>query len=969
MKKHLRSGNWGVLFLCVWVTAGLVAAARPGALEAEPEPVAATGRVTSIVPPPIEVAEWLRETRQPFPLSQQLKVSPSPVRPRQMQGSVNLLAILVDFSDKQATVTASLTAFDNLLFSPQVVGRGSVRDFFADVSYGHVDVVTVHLPSTTGWRRAPQTYAYYVAGNYGWGAYPNNAGRMVEDLLPLVDPLVDFSHYDNDSDGWVDTLLVIHAGTGAEFSLNANDLWSHASAISLMGGAAQLRDGVYLDSYVTAPEYWDPGVVSSTSTDLTIGVICHEVAHGLWGMPDLYDVDGSSYGIGQWGLMSYGDWNGPAKWDPYLGYSVTDGSSPAIPSAWSRIAMGFDTYYMVLNPLQTCLPAAEIAAGSIARLKSPTLRAQEYFLLENRQQFSGGYDQYLPGSGLLIWHVDEAKWSIYGGPDNNSECRSLPSPHCWGSCTSTHYLVALEQADRSDHLEYLTNRGDGGDPFPGTAGNISWRPYALNPVNPESGSWYDSSCALNSCIDITGINIQSGNACFDVQFTCPVAVAADFGDAPDSQNNHSFPMTAYFGPPPVQAAFPTVYWPAPWPAGPRHHFCKVDSWLGTSVTSELQADLPPDEDPMTNLLPPMDTADLDSTSLGRGFDDGLPLPLPLAHCASTTLPFTVTVVSPVIHSPLPRFVNAWFDWKRDGDWDDVVICPAGGPALEWAVQDMTLSLGPGTYTRISPAFFPFILVAEGQPYETWLRLSIADLPAPSPYDGRGPAVGYDLGETEDYFLTLAPSLSLSTPATQPAPGEQVTYQVQLGGAGNIEAVGVVISDVLPAGVDYVSSNPAGLYDPATRIITWTTNLVPGQVFAADLTVNVTAGFGELVVNTVYLLWGGGIWERDSASFSVGCAPADPQAAFFWSGPTCAGASLLFTNQSTGTAPLSYAWDMDGDGVIDSTALHPTWQYTTPDSYSVTLTVTNMYGCTDSTAAGLSILTHCEQLFIPLILRQ
>jgi immune inhibitor A len=44
----------------------------------------------------------------------------------------------------------------------------------------------------------------------------------------------------------------------------------------------------------------------------------------------------------------------------------------------------------------------------------------EYFLVENRYRNHGGYfDLYLPGSGLLIWKVDESQ------PDNNSQSRRL----------------------------------------------------------------------------------------------------------------------------------------------------------------------------------------------------------------------------------------------------------------------------------------------------------------------------------------------------------------------------------------------------------------------------------------------------------------------------------------------------------------------------------------------------------------
>ena len=80
-----------------------------------------------------------------------------------------------------------------------------------------------------------------------------------------------------------------------------------------------------------------------------------------------------------------------------------------------------------------------------------------YYLVENRQQ--SGFDSALPGSGLLLWHIDESR------SGNDSEW--------YPGCTncSSHYKVALVQADNSFNLEHQANRGDGGDPFPGTSEN------------------------------------------------------------------------------------------------------------------------------------------------------------------------------------------------------------------------------------------------------------------------------------------------------------------------------------------------------------------------------------------------------------------------------------------------------------------------------------------------------------------
>ena len=102
-------------------------------------------------------------------------------------------------------------------------------------------------------------------------------------------------------------------------------------------------------------------------------------------------------------------------------------------------------------------------------------------------------------------------------------------------------------------------------------------------------------------------------------------------------------------------------------------------------------------------------------------------------------------------------------------------------------------LGPGTYPLTATVAVPALVVAEGAPLEAWLRLSVAEAPAPAPQDGRGPAAGYDVGETEDYLLSLAPTLELSTTTVgRPAPTEPFAYTMDLASAGNVVAAGAVL---------------------------------------------------------------------------------------------------------------------------------------------------------------------------------
>jgi len=337
--------------------------------------------------------------------------------------NLNALVLMVDFPDKPHQVPTG--GFDSLFSN-----TGHLSSFLSEITYGTIHLFVVR-PSA-GWLRMPQNYSYYVNNQNGMGAYPHNSQKMVADAVAAADLAgLDFSQFDNDGDGYVDALFVLHAGRGAEYTGNNSDIWSHAWATL----APVSVDGVSVSHYSTEPEYW------VTPGDMTHGVFAHEMGHAVFGLPDLYDTDNNSQGIGNWSLMSGGSWNG------------TLGNSPAHPDAWCKIQMGLVT--------PTSVTTTRIGASIPAVETSPTVfrlgdAGNEYFLVENRQHT--GSDATLPGSGLLIYHIDDALYS------NTNQ---------WypGHTTSGHYWVAVEQADGLWEMEHNLNRGNAGDSYPGSTDN------------------------------------------------------------------------------------------------------------------------------------------------------------------------------------------------------------------------------------------------------------------------------------------------------------------------------------------------------------------------------------------------------------------------------------------------------------------------------------------------------------------
>jgi len=403
--------------------------------------------------------------------------------------SLRAIVLLVDFSDKVHSKDSS--EFSSLLFSQGTFPTGSMKDFYKENSYQQF----VLNGAVYGWIRAPQTYAYYTYGASGLDGYPHNAQRLVEDVVSLANPHVNFANYDKNGDGYVDALFVVHAGPGAEQTHSYDDIWSH----SWSTGFNILVDGVWVSRYTIEPEKMQSGEL------VHVGVFCHEFGHTL-GLQDLYDTDNSSEGLGHWSLMASGSWN-------------NDGKTPGHIDAWSKAELGWieiDT--MTSN--QTNVEILQIETSPKAyRLWTNGGTGLEYFLVENRQKT--GFDKYLDGEGLLIYHVDESV------SNNNKEW--YPGYTIYG-----HYQIALEQADNNFNLEKGENTGDAGDPFPGY-----WNIIAFDDTTtPSSRDYSDNKTQVAVWNISTSDSVMHAN--LDVSWSRPGLYLDSFtlNDSPPGGNGN-----------------------------------------------------------------------------------------------------------------------------------------------------------------------------------------------------------------------------------------------------------------------------------------------------------------------------------------------------------------------------------------------------------------------------------------------
>lgn len=436
---------------------------RPGLYDPE------TGLAKTTGLPLPEFPEWFGKGAQPI---------------RAVSGECRAVVLLIDFPDREADIiTRPASAYHDLLFSIGVSPYRSLREFYIEQSYGTYDVTG----ETYGWLRTANEYwSTYDDRYYG---FRGGGQAVAKAAFDLADPSVDFGLFDSDGpdgipnsgddDGYVDACIIVYAGAGSHDTGKPSDIWARAGGFDpnyLTNDPAAGGGFIRILKYTMQPEV-DMNA-DGDSVMAGLGVFAHEYGHVL-GLPDLYDGSRETWGIGYWCLMSYG---------AYL-MRGNEVHSPTHLSAWCKEKLGWISPIVVTQNLyEVIMPPVE-TVPVVYKVWRDGIPEEEYLLIENRQNV--GFDDILPGNGLLIWHID-------------------------GTSDQYTNLVDLEEADGRDDLEHGTGTrpesgvyypecGDSGDPYPGDSlntvfNNVSYPASWDNNQNPTDVS-IDN-------IELDGINVR-----------------------------------------------------------------------------------------------------------------------------------------------------------------------------------------------------------------------------------------------------------------------------------------------------------------------------------------------------------------------------------------------------------------------------------------------------------------------------
>ena len=360
------------------------------------------------------------------------------------------LAILVEFADNSFTLENPQQKFHDQLNKrgyDEYGATGSVLDYFSASSNG------VFLPDfdVYGPVKLSQNISYYGGDNSI--TTDANAPQMVIEACTLLDDEIDFSEYDADNDGQIDNVYIFYAGYGQADGGASSTVWPHSWDIIDAGRTVWL-DGKQLNHYACSSELANGrGEVMSG-----IGVFVHEFSHVL-GLPDLYATQYTgAFTPNSWTLMDNGSYNNDCR-------------TPPLHTGYERYCLGWVTPHELDDPANVTLRHIE-ADGYRDVFKINTNKTNEYYIVENRQK--NGWDQFLPGHGMLIWHIDYDQSVWDANMVNNS-----PS----------HQYVDIEEADNDqDFLSFA------GDPFPGQTNVTSF----TDETTPSMKTW--AGTALHSPI-------------------------------------------------------------------------------------------------------------------------------------------------------------------------------------------------------------------------------------------------------------------------------------------------------------------------------------------------------------------------------------------------------------------------------------------------------------------------------------
>jgi M6 family metalloprotease-like protein len=269
---------------------------------------------------------------------------------------------------------------------------GYLNRYIKEMSYNKICIET---DITKDWKELPQSIDAYRISPHNLEVDKSRIEKLLKDALNAVDKEVDYSTYD--------FVALFLAAKREEYGM-----------VGLCGFPGML--GWSKEKMPVTDSGQAVKGVAIFSFQAHIGTLFHDVAHILGGVKDgkrmvpcLYDHD----------LQAQ---PGPLRetfikatiymgfWDPMSCHFIAYGTPPPGMSSWTKLRLGWidPSKVQIVKPGET----RELLLGALEDEKAETLVIKiplsetTYYLIENRQPI--GFDEYLPGHGVLIMLADDS---------------------------------------------------------------------------------------------------------------------------------------------------------------------------------------------------------------------------------------------------------------------------------------------------------------------------------------------------------------------------------------------------------------------------------------------------------------------------------------------------------------------------------------------------------------------------------
>ncbi len=367
-------------------------------------------------------------------------------------GTVNVLAIMVQFQTDQDSLTSGnghfdmsngtgldapphdKTYFDNhLLF---------LKNYFYKVSGGKMNINYTVLDSVI---TLPHTMRYYSPPDSGSNGALGLLYQQSWQKADSIYPNFDFANYQ--------CFVIFHAGSGRDinfaqtvgydpFPYNIPSIYLNLKSLQAIYGSGYEGQPVdngnfHIPNSIIMPESEHYFLLESPDTlDFTLGTngLLANSFGSFLGLPDLFDTKTGVTGIGTFGLM-----------DGQSAFAY-GGIFPPEPCAWEKAFLGWVTPKIVSPDSATQYTLYANETGKYSVLEVP-ISGSEYFLLENRERDAlhngeritaaydgskqsivipdGGDSAYFDGQQIhningVVTDADEFDWALPGYTDPNS---------------------------------------------------------------------------------------------------------------------------------------------------------------------------------------------------------------------------------------------------------------------------------------------------------------------------------------------------------------------------------------------------------------------------------------------------------------------------------------------------------------------------------------------------------------------